>query len=376
MIGIIATVLLTTTASAAPIQLGHQGRLLDSFGGPVDGSHTLEITLRDAEDDVVYSETFTNYNVEAGYYSVILENGTPSLDSSLLDSPPLYVGVSVDHQDLGMRSLLLSVPYAAQAETAQHAVQADVAETAVLADTALRIPLAGAVSGTSCSDPGIIVYDTDLGALRICTGSTWNVNGTSIIAQNGSIRRWSDGSEAVSCLSYLEPQAGYLYAGATGDGTYSIDVDGAGPLPSTEVACDMANGGWSIFHHSNESEFRSTGCEAPECNSHLFTYDAPTAVITHALGMASTAAQFISKRCNGSLMFNPTVYGAFYNPAGRVDPVNWPNVSECNLNDAVWRTSAGDVTNPSFLPIVRITNGDTGDASEDAYLTLGPVRVK
>jgi hypothetical protein len=42
----------------------------------------------------------------------------------------------------------------------------------------------------------------------------------------------------------------------------------------------------------------------------------------------------------------------------------------------VWRQSAGDITNKAYLPIIRVDNGDTGDPTEDSYLTIGPLRVR
>ncbi|MCP4238960.1 MAG: collagen-like protein, partial [bacterium] len=40
--------LLAGSAMAAPIELSHQGRLLDSTGHPIDGSHNLDVALYDA----------------------------------------------------------------------------------------------------------------------------------------------------------------------------------------------------------------------------------------------------------------------------------------------------------------------------------------
>ena len=67
--------------------------------------------------------------------------------------------------------------------------------------------------------------------------------------QYSGYRAWSDGSFAATCNEYRTGKAGYAYSGATGDGVYRIDVDGAGPLAPSDVVCDMttAGGGWTVF---------------------------------------------------------------------------------------------------------------------------------
>ncbi len=352
------------TAWASPMQLAHQGRVLDAAGEAVQGPHTLVVALQDSLGEPVFTQTFTDHVLNDGYYSVILDNGTPGLDTDMLAQSPLYVQVSVGGALVGERQLLVNVPLAGRAQTA------------AIADLAIRIPVEGGTTDTLCTDSGVIVYDTTLGALRICASGSWDTIGVKTIVQAGTTRRWSDGSNSTSCSAYLNPAQGFIYNGAIGDGVYEIDVDEDGPLAPVDVECDMTGGGWSVFHHDNESEFRSIGCESPECHSYLFSYDASLAIVSRAIADSSEAAQFISKRCRGSLLYNTSIYGQFYNPSGAVHPSNWPDVGLCNLNDDVWRTSAGDITTASMLPIVRITNGDTGDPSEDSYFQLGPVRVK
>lgn len=72
---------------------------------------------------------------------------------------------------------------------------------------------------------------------------------TAGIAQQPSFRAWSDGTFAAHCNEYRAGKPGYAYAGATGDGIYRIDVDGAGPLSPADVVCDMTTegGGWTVF---------------------------------------------------------------------------------------------------------------------------------
>lgn len=53
----------------------------------------------------------------------------------------------------------------------------------------------------------------------------------------GTTRYYIDGTYAVSCAAYTQGVGTHAYVGATGDGTYRIDPDGAGPVPPTDVAC-------------------------------------------------------------------------------------------------------------------------------------------
>lgn len=73
------------------------------------------------------------------------------------------------------------------------------------------------------------------------------------IKQFTGYRAWSDGTLAASCLEYLQGKAGYNYDGATGDGIYRIDPDGAGAIAPMNVQCDMTTdgGGWTlVFNHN------------------------------------------------------------------------------------------------------------------------------
>jgi hypothetical protein len=332
--------------------------VLDSLGAPVVGAREVRVSIRDAADTERFGEDF-NLTLEDGYFRVVLGQGSTLLDDAIFDHAPLSVAVFVDGQRLGEAMPLLSMPSAARAERA------------------LRVPVESSGITGACADEGRIAYDTALSALRVCASGTWRAIGTKTIVSSGGGRRWSDGSAAASCLDYLTPAAGFLYAGAVGNGTYTIDVDGGGALPEADVECDMSGGGWTVLHHNREARFRSQGCEAERCIGHDLTYTAPLAVVQRALADAASASQYLLKECYGSVITSEGVtYSAWYHPGGMVPGSSWPGgTAQCDLNDNVWRQNGGNITTKSLLPIVRVENGDV-TSPEDTCFTIGALRVR
>lgn len=94
-------VLFTTfLAVAADIEVTHQGRLLDSVGAPITGTHALRVALYAQDDDLLadalFAETFDTVSVSGGYYTVVLgRDGAPVLDSSLFAND-VWLEVTVD----------------------------------------------------------------------------------------------------------------------------------------------------------------------------------------------------------------------------------------------------------------------------------------
>lgn len=75
--------------------------------------------------------------------------------------------------------------------------------------------------------------------------ATYNMSVTANVKDNGGYRSWSDGTYAASCQAYLSPSAPYIYAGATGDGVYRVNMSGT----PTDVYCNQTlnGGGWTLL---------------------------------------------------------------------------------------------------------------------------------
>lgn len=139
--GFVAVVgLYATTAFAVPLQLPHQGRLLDTQGAPVVGSHALTVTLHDLASggSTIWTETQTVAFTD-GYYNVQLGAITP-LTTTLLDGSVRYLQLQLDSSaPMAPRTPLLAVPYAVRAEVAG-SVQAG--STTVIANDGYVTPVA------------------------------------------------------------------------------------------------------------------------------------------------------------------------------------------------------------------------------------------
>ena len=114
--------LLAQDAFAIPLQMNHQGRLLDNDGNGLTGSHELIFRIMDDPEDgyALYTETQT-VNFINGYYSVLLgadEENNP-LDDSVFANYPLYLALKVDGENLEPRQPMTSVPYAQIAGVAE-----------------------------------------------------------------------------------------------------------------------------------------------------------------------------------------------------------------------------------------------------------------
>jgi len=84
--------------------------------------------------------------------------------------------------------------------------------------------------------------------------------------------RWSNGTYARSCNGYRNPSPAWraVWDDAYSDGIYTIDVDGNGPLPPTDVFCDMTTdgGGWTALVANGDNTDEETP-DASNCYPHI-----------------------------------------------------------------------------------------------------------
>ena len=116
---------LTSLAFAVPLQVTQQGRILDSTGSAVAGTHSLTFRVYDApvNGNITWSETLA-VTFQNGYYSAILGTDTQGnpLDSSVLQQYPLYMEFQLDsNAPMTPRQPLNSAPYAQMAGIAKTA---------------------------------------------------------------------------------------------------------------------------------------------------------------------------------------------------------------------------------------------------------------
>ncbi|MEM6337107.1 MAG: hypothetical protein AAF752_11095, partial [Bacteroidota bacterium] len=96
----------------APEAMSYQGYLEES-GAPFDGTVNIDVLLYDAltGGSNVWSKNYTNVPVADGIYSLILEDGSPSLRSVVFDRP-YFLEVRIAGVTQTPRTPLLAAPYA------------------------------------------------------------------------------------------------------------------------------------------------------------------------------------------------------------------------------------------------------------------------
>jgi hypothetical protein len=233
---IIALSLLTATASAAPVHLVQQGRLLDAAGDAVHGSHTVVVDLCPnavaIPGETCRAETFDNVPFQDGYFSLVL-GAEQTLDHSIFDAPDLFVQFTISGSALGDR---------------QRVGQFIPRRGGML--------FLGSAADSDCTDDtneGALIYRG--GAVQVCTGGGWRslAYGETLTVIDG-VHQWSDGSFGASCEDYIRPLSdARLYVGATGNGVYRIDPSGSSPF---NVWCDMTSeeGGFTLVMNLDTSD--------------------------------------------------------------------------------------------------------------------------
>ncbi|KVP39664.1 hypothetical protein WJ87_05635 [Burkholderia ubonensis] len=103
----------------------------------------------------------------------------------------------------------------------------------------------GRITGTPTAVGATNVTVTAGYKSKVSSPATYSMSVTANVKDNGGYRTWSDGTLATSCQGYLTPSAPYVYAGATGDGVYRVNMGGT----PTDVFCNQTlnGGGWALL---------------------------------------------------------------------------------------------------------------------------------
>ncbi|MBM76397.1 MAG: hypothetical protein CMK59_13410 [Proteobacteria bacterium] len=214
-------------ALAVPQQLSQQGRLLDSDGIPVQGSHNLSFQIFESTISTtpIWGES-TPVFFSNGYYSVVLgANSNNPLTSEILSTEPLYLELQLDTDPpFQPRQLLSAAPYARQAGVAESIN-------------------GGAVDASSVSVGGVLVVDSS----GSWVGPTIGLNWSSI---TGIPQGFSDGVDDDTQLS--EADVEQMIGNDPIDLALGSSVD-TKPIVTQQTPCsdgqilvyDFASAGWS-----------------------------------------------------------------------------------------------------------------------------------
>jgi hypothetical protein len=234
---------LAAPALAVPGTLLHQGRISDSGGAPLTGTHLVGVSLVASGGSVVWSDNF-NANFDNGFFSVALGSGVP-LDVNAL-SDGLLVQLSVDGVDVGVAQSLHSVPFALKAGVATDLRGGTVDATEIRINGSTVIDGSGALSASVAWDdivgaPDLTDSDT-LGELSGCgpgnvptfDGSAW---ACAAPAANDDASALTRGTLALSVI----PVGTSSSTVAAGDHRHGFDsIDGSLDLARTTGNLDLA----------------------------------------------------------------------------------------------------------------------------------------
>ena len=253
---LVVTALAVAVASpawAVPAKFNQQGRLLDTSGQPLTGTHALVFALYDASTGGVqqWSESHST-DFDNGYYTVTLGDVTP-LDHTLFSGAPLWLEIAVDGVTLEPRQEVAAVPWALRAISAE------------------RVD-GGVVDAASINIGGAEVINSS-GAW---VGPTPSVDWTELSGVPSDIADGDQDSDSLASLSCTEGQVAKWTAGAWACAP-DTDTDTNTQLSETQVEDFVTNeplalasgstlGGVAITpgpHTVNTDTLASLSCPAP-----------------------------------------------------------------------------------------------------------------
>ncbi|XP_055954898.1 contactin-associated protein like 5-3-like [Patella vulgata] len=167
-----------------------------------------------------------------------------------------------------------------------------------------------------------------------------------------------------------------------------VDVDGSGLLSKIEVNCDDAV---TVIDHDGMNRTFVDGYD-PAYSYRLDLNYSPS--LDHILALIQNSdycEQFVKYECHhaeidgytGWVTRNDAIVtylagdGTIPNACACHLTNSCTDTSfkcNCDINDANWREDAGVITSRDDLPMKAFVAGDTGGITEEAYVTIGPLR--
>ncbi|MDG0815494.1 tail fiber domain-containing protein [Bdellovibrio svalbardensis] len=211
-------------------------------------------------DSSVYATRYGNHSSGAAFWSVKNRGTSEAVYAPVLANDYLStLGAAGVIDTVGTQVTAGAISYIAESDWSAGVTPAallfkvnDGNDTAALTermriDSSGRVGIGTASPGQKLSVAGTI--ESTSGGIKFPDGTTQTTaasasGATSGIVRYNSGRRYYDGTYATSCAAYLAGAGLKSYAGDVGDGVYTIDPDGAGPIPQLDVWCHMSQGGW------------------------------------------------------------------------------------------------------------------------------------
>lgn len=176
-----AALVAPSLALAVPLQLTQQGRLFDSAAGPLDGQHSLTLSLHDAPSGggQLWLET-QQVEFDNGYYAVQLgADGANPLSTDIFDGN-VWVQLAVDTGPGLERQPVNAVPFAIQAEQAKNVS-------------------GGIVDAAEIRVNGLVVIDEDGTFLGEYVDTLAGLS-----CADGQVAAWSSSASAWSCADAVD----------------------------------------------------------------------------------------------------------------------------------------------------------------------------
>ena len=174
-------------------------------------------------------------------------------------------------------------------------------------------------------------------------------------------------------------------------GYYIIDPDGVLGEDPFLVYCNMSDKGGvgvTVISHDSEERIHVTGYDARGNYSRDIHYRySNLSQIKRLINVSGNCHQFIKYECYGATL--RLGYMSWWVSRNGQTMRYWGGASQgcacgvtnscartdkpcnCDKNDFVWREDSGFLTIKSDLPVIQLRFGDTGDANEEGYHTLG-----